>query len=150
MNNGNIWIAAAAMVILFLLIALGPSIVWLVIGNNNLKDECNQELSSPSLATWLVVEGSVGILSFVLALFGLFFISCLKYDACFWGLGIDAILLVLIAWFQIAWLIVGSIQLAQDTECREKNPVLWNTTLAAVIIGFVGVLLNFFSTTYRR
>jgi hypothetical protein len=135
-------------VILLILLGLSllcaPSIVWLVIGSNNLGDKCSNEVDSPDLATWLVVLGATDLFFlFLIVSIVLKFMYCANFMPCMVGIGIDSILLILLLLFNVAWCIVGAIRLSEAETCHTENPVLYNTALAAIILGFLSIASGF-------
>jgi hypothetical protein len=115
-----------------LVFGLAPNLVWVIIGAQEIDHFCN--IDSPTLAAWLVVEGSVGIfvtlLTIPLALLG-------KFE-------IFGAFSALANLFFLAWNIVGAYLVSQDFACEYYNSRLYNTALAAVIFGFVNLFCSLF------
>ena len=134
-----------------LIFILAPSIVWIVVGSLNMDEDCGDTSDSilPDLPTWLVVQGSVGILYFALVILILFSSMCGKLNhglktLCEIGVTADTLLIVCLFLFEMAWLIMGSVRLSEDAICQEENALLYNTSLASVILGFLGISMGFF------
>ena len=118
----------AGLVVFTLVFSLAPNLVWVIIGAEEIDAPCNNFDDSPTLAAWLVVEGSVGIFVNLVSI-PLFLIG---------GPGIMALNGVASLFF-LAWNIIGAYRLSQDYICEEFNTRLYNTALAAVIYGFVAL-----------
>lgn len=138
-------IVSSCLVVLLLLILaplLAFAIVALVLGKVHSDTTCDLD-AVISLSGWLVVYGATGIAfvgAFVM-LAGTFYITN----------GISLILLFgflfLYNLFSIAWNIIGAVALFRDgMDCRDENSVLWNMTLAVLILQWIGFVLACFTT----
>lgn len=151
-SNGPAACIIGFVVVFAVALCLAPSIVWLVMGNVNLGDNCSRDASTPDLATWLIIKGSIGIVTFFLIIFTIVSAACASRDfddhvttgTVFCGCTaiISMALICLICLFDFAWCIVGAIQLSDDQYCQDENPALYNTALAAVILGFISIFLT--------
>ena len=109
------------------LVCLASVIVW--IGEKELNNACNALIPTPNFALWLIVFGSVEIFATI----WLSFLPLLDLIV------INRITYVFVNMFLLVWLIINAYLLSQITACEgEKDQRLYNTMLAAVIIGFVG------------
>jgi hypothetical protein len=127
-DNKGILVGAVLALLVF---SLAPSLVWVIIGAQEIDSYCQKFEDSPTLSAWLVVEGSVGIFLTLLAI-PLIFVHKVGH-AGFIAIG---------QLFFLAWNIIGAYRLSQDYVCEQMNTRLYNTALAAVIYGF---FFNFFS-----
>lgn len=119
------------------LICLAPSIVWVVIGSHELNNPCNRQTDTPNFAVWLIITGSVEIFACIL----LSVLPLLGFIVAHY------IISVVFNMFFLGWLIIGAFRLSQDTACEaEQDQRLYNTMLAAVIIGFVGIFFRICQT----
>lgn len=124
-------------------LVITPSIVWIIIGFNHLHDECiSQDNLSLSLAWWLIINGFTFI--FDSLIIGVVECTCMITTCCMCNkiiydiFGIFIKLLMSLYFF--AWLVYGIFLLNNSVVCSSTNTsgtTLYNTTLAAVIIGFV-------------
>jgi ABC-type transport system involved in multi-copper enzyme maturation permease subunit len=124
--------------VLVVAVALIPPITWLAIGAGNIGDPCSEK--DPDLSTWLLVTGSVELVQIVLFITGMLLFTCISSTRCLAGVGVSIVVYLILAMFQITWYIVGAIRLSQDETCKHTTPAQYNATLAAVILGFTGIL----------
>lgn len=125
--------------IFIMIFGVGPNAVWLAIGIRYLHSPCNDGAATPTLALFLIVAGSVGIFNCLVHMITYFLIHPAIY----------AIISSLFSGFFLSWYIVGAIRLSEDDTCENNDTTLYNTALAAVIIGLVGVFYSL-RTTYRQ
>lgn len=123
----------AGVVLFVLVFSLAPNLVWVIIGSEEINAPCNNFDDSPTLAAWLVVEGSVGI-----------FVNLVSIPLIFVKGPFVMGLLGLAQIFFLAWNIIGAYRLSQDTICEKHNTRLYNTAEAAVIYGFVNLFCSLF------
>ena len=129
-KNMGLLVAAALFVLVF---SLAPNLVWVIIGAEEIDNLCNNFDDTPTLAAWLVVEGSVGI-----------FVNLVTIPLLFLGKHvITGAFIGLASAFYVGWNILGAYRLSQDFACEAGDTRLYNTALAAVIIGFVGAFCNY-------
>ena len=123
----------------FLVVGLACGIVWLLIGTDHHDDDCFQDESTPNIATWLIVEGAtlVGMAALVILFTPCFFIQKVKQNTPGGHHLLLLLYFVLLAYmlFHLAWLIVGAVRLS-ESDCASHSTI-YQTTLAAVILGFV-------------
>ena len=124
--------ALVGVAVFMLVFSLAPNIVWVIIGAEEIDNKCNNYDDSPTLAAWLVVEGSVGIFVNLVSL-PLIFLGKHEITGAFFGLS---------SVFFLAWNIIGAYRLSQDSACEFFDDRLYDTTLAAVIIGFVSLFFS--------
>mmetsp|Transcript_27997 Transcript_27997/g.78297 ORF Transcript_27997/g.78297 Transcript_27997/m.78297 type:complete len:168 (+) Transcript_27997:102-605(+) len=149
-EGGEAKLAGLCCAIFFgLIFGLAPSLTWLIVGSDNLDTLCVRESKSPDLATWLTVQGAVGVFLFAAMTASSLMAICAAVTdnggvlCCAITLaGLQLLLMILCGLFSLAWLIVGAVRLSEDKYCEQLNSTLYNCTLAAIIIGFVGVILN--------
>lgn len=150
----------------FVIVTLSPGISWLVVGINNLNDDCVENIDGLDLAEWLTVIGAVQTFHSVLILLA---VSC---NACecdggpcrlaeFWHwchpcgsfrAGCDTLFWHLY-WivnvvFMFAWSIAGSVELGEDDACRHNNDQLFHFCIWAVVFGYIFAILNAISGCY--
>mmetsp|Transcript_33736 Transcript_33736/g.94937 ORF Transcript_33736/g.94937 Transcript_33736/m.94937 type:complete len:179 (+) Transcript_33736:46-582(+) len=135
---------AIASCVALVLIELIPSLVWLIVGIGERDDVCQEfaDGGGTTLADWLIKHGALGVFSFicdfsvqVLVFFPrvrvlLWIITALHYIT-------DVVFLAFLIW--------GSIALSRDVACETLNSTLYNTVLAAIVVGF-GTALIFMGT----
>lgn len=146
MGSGAACAIGACSVTCVLLFGLTPSIVWLVIGNAHKNDECLQNANfTPDLATWLIVNGSIGVVNVVailIAMLSMVFFSedknvvgcCLSVPSIIW--------IVLASFFLLAWGGVGIAVLVKDEDCSDESSTLFNTVIAAVVLNLLQLCSN--------
>ena len=139
----------ACIVFCSILFGIVPNIAYLSIASYNIKDDCFEDDSN--LVTWLIVESSVVLLILMLFL-GLI---CLNFngksDCVFhstsdnlrdiYAVELSVIFLMLITFFHIVWCPIGAFRL-NDDRCKTENPILYVTTLIAVIMGFLQIVFH--------
>ena len=123
----------AGVVVFLLVFSLAPNMVWVIIGAEEIDAGCQRWDLSPTLSSWLVVEGSVGI-----------FVCLVSIPLIFIKVPLHAVFILLSQLFFLAWNIVGAYRLAKDYDCELVNPRLYNTAEAAVIYGFVSLFCSLF------
>jgi hypothetical protein len=131
------------LLVYYFTLGVGPSIYWLYAGAITLDDKCNQD---GNLSVWLTIFGSVGILFYT---FLLFLTTCavataicgIKKDYCFLCTICSGVCIMglvgLYSLFSLVALIVGLVLVIQNSLCHEENEFLYNSALAAVIVGFI-------------
>lgn len=122
-DNKGVLVGAVLFMLVF---SLAPNLVWIIIGAQEIDTFCLQFEDSPTLAAWLVVEGSVGI-----------FVALVAIPLMFIHKDGHAGFVIFAQLFFLAWNIIGAYRLSQDYVCEQMNTRLYNTALAAVIYGFV-------------
>ena len=133
--------------IVLALLALGltiaPGIVWIILGSEGLNEPCLDLEKTPNLAVWLIVEGSL--------LLGIACVTMLTLPFKFSDNGmaktmkfLGFFILALFGMFHFAWLIIGSVRLSQQDEyfpsCESRSYSLYQTTLAAIIMGWISLV----------
>src|SRR3989338_2617077 len=130
----------------FLAVSLACGIVWVLIGVDNLSEGCLDVQGTPNIAVWTVVEGStlLGMAVLLLCFLPCLLIKKVKQNTPAADLLLRLVYLVLVvyAFFHLAWLIVGAVRLSQADTCDEDSDIR-RVTLAAVIIRFVFFPLPF-------
>jgi hypothetical protein len=126
-------IAVLSFVLLAVFIfAVAPNLVWIIIGAQELNNKCNFISTGPNLAVWLIVEGSVGLFA---TIFG---VALTMIKAGLWGFVLATVLNL----FFLAWWVIGIVRLCDDIVCERFGSRLYNTAAAAIIVGFLSLLLN--------
>lgn len=138
------------------LLTIGPHIYFTVIGAKALENEsrlskCSDATGTPTLATWLLVYGSVNLGPYILILALL--ISMLVTVVVspmivvtfvlLWAL---VVLVLSIFLFNLAWVIVGAVQLTSEgaaDKCKAEEPVVYYSTIAAIAYGSLCIVLPF-------
>mmetsp|Transcript_23580 Transcript_23580/g.36775 ORF Transcript_23580/g.36775 Transcript_23580/m.36775 type:complete len:148 (-) Transcript_23580:27-470(-) len=129
MGNANT-VVIVVFVLVFLATVIGPNVFFLVAGAKEIDAPCQRiDGQAVSLSVWLIVFSSVPL--------GGGLVICLVYSLLNRGLGV--LLMVPQVSFLIGWLIYGSILVSRADECEKKNSFLYNSALAAVILGWVNV-----------
>ena len=122
----------AVAVCAILVFAVAPNLTWLIIGSQEIDHRCNKYAEPPDLAVWLVVQGSVGL-----------FVTILGIGMALVRAGVAGfVVMTVFNLFFLAWLIIGAVRLSDDLVCEMYANRLYNTAVAAVIVGFVSVFLN--------
>jgi hypothetical protein len=131
-----------------LVFAFAPAIVWILIGADNLDEQCLHGSDTPDIAVWLTVEGGALMISAIIML--VFVLPCAISEKVRENApGVKAISIalipvnVLLGLFHFAWLIVGAIRLSQADDCEDPSGTLYKTTYAAVVMGFIGAFFQF-------
>lgn len=150
----NIKTQDVIMILVIILLLIGPYIYFTVIGARALENgarqtKCSDTTGAPTLATWLLVYGSVNLGPYILAL-GLV-ISILISIAVvpmiaatmllIWGL---IIVMLCIFFFNIAWVTVGILQLSKDgaaDKCEAEEPVVYYSTIAAIVFWGLSIIV---------
>lgn len=130
-----------------------PSTFWIVAGNDTREDECNHDENSPSvnLSVWLIIRGGMDLLALGILLLqlcctagcglcGIVAEPCLLCACCSGILMAGTMMIYNLT--SIGWTIFGLILLINDELCHDSNPFLYNSTLSAVILGFIMFCFN--------
>ncbi len=143
--SGSLAGAIACTACCMLSLVLAPSIVWLVIGNRYKDAPCNEIANTPDLATWLIIDGAVGVGNVFFILMAGLGLGCYSQDVKCCGMMTEVtsiIYLFLSSMFLFGWGILEIVRLVDDDACQNENPTLFNTTIAAVIFTFIGMMAN--------
>ena len=146
MGSGTACAIGACSVTCVLTFGLTPSIIWLAIGNAHKNDECLQNANFiPDLATWLIVNGSIGLANVVAILVVMFYLAIFSDDngivrRC---LSILSIIWIMLAdLFLFAWWIVGIAAIVKDEDCRKESSALFGAVSAMVVLNLPQICFN--------
>mmetsp|Transcript_17865 Transcript_17865/g.50319 ORF Transcript_17865/g.50319 Transcript_17865/m.50319 type:complete len:175 (+) Transcript_17865:40-564(+) len=155
MGKGTVACAAITCQLLATIIfCVLPNVFWLYAGLTNRDNACLEVEDQPNLALYLILNGAVALL------IGVFMFAQLTVMLCFALCNCKSCVILVgcvgfcaslaYAVFNLVWAIFGAVWLANDKACHEQSPFLYNSTLAAVIIAFVGMCLSCCSSGANR
>lgn len=137
-------------VLLIIGLVIAPSIVWIVIGFQERGNMCNTlDNLSVSLPTWLIVNGFTFLFTNFVTNFlgGVWKLITCGNDCCYSFLRITYE--VLGSMYVVGWLVYGAILVSDSDNCKKDDSRLYNTALAAVIIGYVWIVFALCMTIVR-
>ena len=131
-----------------------PGTVWTIYGIDFLDSppKCQDDIATPDLGLWLVVEGA-SLFCMNLFVFGCTCLSCMFFLCNCRNIVKTIVYLLdgvifLYGLFNVSWLVVGCIRLL-ETNCGTDDTI-FNVTVAAIILGFVGVGFSFGTVKYLK
>lgn len=133
-----------AIISVVILTCMVPSIILGSIGASAMQQKekiaiCNKSINI-SLPLWLVIEniGSFVAASLLIAAI----VASVNHKQGY--LKIIGILLLLLGLFQVAWLVVGAMDVIKaDEECRSEMPVIYWIVVASIIVAVLSVVYSF-------
>lgn len=124
---------ALRFILIFCCAAIPVVVCEFFLASTNYDAECAQSANVP-LDKWLVIDASVTSVSLVIA-----FISMLGVfwrERCVAALFVSLTLYLLFKWI---WVCIGVWMLLAQKDCLGDAPDLWNMTLAACVVGILGL-----------
>ncbi len=95
------------------------------------------------LANWLLGQGFASLIALVLIVA---LTAALTAESLITGVVITIVYVL----FELSWLIYGAVILGSSEACKEYTLPLWQTGMAAVILGFISMFLNCGGTASNR
>ncbi len=140
----------ASLFIFILLFGFLPGVTFVVFGNIKCDDCCRNSDDDSELPNWLLTEGALELLFFLVLLLSLLrsqnsegeeYENYGKKSRCL--LFLDLFLFFSLVGIQSTWCIFGIIYLLKDEGfCQENNAVMYYGSYSAVVIGFLGLLVT--------